>query len=979
MIQKIWLPALLAFGAAALQGAAGLEIQASVADIPAAVLNVMPTPKQAAHVDGGLILGGENAGIMIVLDDAPAGKEVAAADYLNRRLRDLYHLPGLPATNAGALSDAVRAECDLIVIGNSFRHPLIVANHDRMADDIAFLRNQASGQAYVIRCLQNRNSPRSLIVLSGKGDQGTLYAAATLSQMIRKVPDGWELALADIRDYPDFEERLIFPAAWKNFPIDAAISVKATIAPFVWMTKESVMSAKSDANYLLENRRGRALGVRPLVMPGLLDMGLQNRRTYPEGEVYECIGTVNDADKTRGYCQSNLELRRLKAWRLKDFVTRTEPGVLYLHGEDYDTYATAQAAWKNRCKDCRVKWPSDDLESGRGQAGAFAEDLNAILEAIFAVSNASGYAAARDCLVGLVVPPYTRWSESDESWDKEVAFYVELSRRLKFVDNVQFILREAGPRRDGKSYRLEELSRRLRVEAKGHGLWAYIHGGDRRTTWRNWPVRHRVQFRWVCSPIFTCVNSGISTLMLSGQADTLMKAEYAWNMRPAGGYWLDPESFDAYYAAITRFYGVAYLPEIFDPGRFFDRVYKNLYGELAGQLAADGLRPVIFKDSLMFPVPGAGWLKLLDPVWVFNDSAALHGKWRELFRQQAEANRRAIQGLQAALSAADLPPGRKSEIDSQITDYTRGLAWAEMAEQEAGYYMAAFNGETNAAGALTELRAALADAPAEDKDFAAARLKRMDDAAAKIPAILTSVAAHNLQLEDLRREAPAIQARIRKELRIRPGYNVLESIAPLEYMRIAVIPGYSGLKRFLADKRLGLCRQLKDIGPEIMDYDVVCYGGPAKLTEDQTNLLRSFVQSGGGLFIIGNTPQAMLGGTDMTTIADWLGAVKFVNASGPLAAPEASFISQETDEWLAGFQASRSAAAVMAPLTGVPLLTFADNPRAAFLLANKFGSGRVVFASTTLLPEEMIYKLILWLAHNKIDNMPDYMVEERHP
>lgn len=979
MNHKILLSALLAVAAAALQGQAGAEIQASALNAPPPQVNVIPTPKQAAPVAGGLNLGGENPGVMIVLDDAPSAKEAAAAEYFNRRLRDLYRLPALPVTNARVLSAAAMADCDLIAIGRVDRHPLIVASHDRLAAELDFLRHQASGQAYVVRCLKNPvNNAKALIVLSGKGGQGMLYAAATLGQMIRKVPDGWELALADIRDYPDFEERLISPEAWRYFSNDDALNVKATIAPFVWMTADSVVATKSDDKYIADNRRGRELGVRPLVMPDLMHLGFQNRRAYPDGENYECIGTVDDADKTMGYCPSNLELRRLKARRLKDFVARTEPGVLYLHYEDYDSYVTAQAAWKNRCKICREKWPSDELESGEGQAGAFAEVVNSILEAVFAVTNAGGFAAERDCLVGVIVPPYTRWSESDESWDKAVAFYVELSRRLQFVENVQFILREQGPRRDGKSYRFAELSRRLREDAKGHGIWAYVHGGDRRTTWRNWPVRHRVQFRWICSPLFTCVNEGISTLMHSGHANTLMKAEYAWNMRPAGGYWLDPQSFNEYYEAISRYYGVACVPEIFDRGRFFDRVYKNLYGENAGQLAADGLRPVIIKGNIMFPVPGPAWLKLTDAVWAFSDSAALHASWRELFRQQAEANRRAVEGLQAALSADDLPPGRKSEIEKQVSEYARGQAWAEMAEQEAGYYIAALNGEADAAGAgLAALRTALANAPGDEKTYAETRLKRLADAAVNIQNVLSNTAAHNLRIEDLRRQAPAIQERIRQELRVRPGYNTLQSIAPLEYMRVGVLPGYSGMKRLFEDQRLGLCRRLPAIGPEIMDYDVVCYGGPAKLTDDQINLLRSFVQSGGGLFIIGATPQAMLGVPDLTPVADWLGAVKFVNASGKLTVPEASFISQDAAEWLSAFEAPRSAAAVAAPLTGVPLLAFADNPRAAFLLANKYGSGRVVFASTNNLPDVIIYKIILWLAHNKIDNMPDYMLEER--
>lgn len=43
-----------------------------------------------------------------------------------------------------------------------------------------------------------------------------------------------------------------------------------------------------------------------------------------------------------------------------------------------------------------------------------------------------------------------------------------------------------------------------------------------------------------------------------------------------------------------------------------------------------------------------------------------------------------------------------------------------------------------------------------------------------------------------------------------------------------------------------------------------------------------------------------------------------------------------------------------------------DREDLAFLLANKYSSGRVVYASDTRLPSELMHKILLWLGHNKI-------------
>ncbi|MFH1741437.1 MAG: glycoside hydrolase family 20 zincin-like fold domain-containing protein, partial [bacterium] len=757
--------------------------------IPPSAVNIIPTPKYLKEENGGIRLDRGKDNVLIVLCDAPTGKETAAANYLNRQLRDIYHLAELPVVKVSALDAATTTNCDLILIGNPARHPLIGRYQYLLREDIEFLQKQTTDQAYIIRFLKNRDhTQRVVAVLTGRGDQGTIYAAVTLSQMIRKRQSGWEVTAAHINDYPDFEER------WINFrTADEALAGKVTMSPYYRLGKESLASTKADKKYLADNRQGREMGVRPVIAPYQMDMGLQNRRTYPNGEIYECIGTLGDADKTRGFCPSNRELRRLKADLLRDFVTRTEPNALYLHAEDYDTYTTALAAWKNRCAACRSRWPSDDLESAQGQAGAFAEDINALLEAIFSVKNDSGYVASKDCLVGLVVPPYTRWSEPDAMWDKELAFYISLSQRLKYVKNVQFILREQGPRRDGTMGRFQELSRRLREDGKGHQIWAYVHGGDRRTTWRNWPVRHRIPFPWISSPVFSSSSRGASTLMLWGHAHPLVRAEYAWNTQPSGGFWVEPRTFDKYAETLVRLYGAVYVPDIFDRGKLFDRIYLNLYGMQAGQLVADGLRPVVYRDGVMFPVTGTAWLGLTDPVWSISDSVALHNKWQELFVQQVEANRRAIKGISVALTGDDLPPGRIDELNRQLKGYARGLIWAELAGKEAAYYMSALKGETDkAALVLADLRTTLDRMPPEEKAFVIARQTRLDEAAVKLQVATSFRELHHLKLDELRQKASAIQDAIRQELRPRPGYNIKGSIGPLGYTRIAVIGGYSG-------------------------------------------------------------------------------------------------------------------------------------------------------------------------------------------
>ena len=80
-----------------------------------------------------------------------------------------------------------------------------------------------------------------------------------------------------------------------------------------------------------------------------------NRKAYPDGEIYPCIGTYDlgrdEKDvkgREYGTCISNEGLMQEKLKELTEYMINTEPGALYIHNMDADYIL--EPLWKARSR-----------------------------------------------------------------------------------------------------------------------------------------------------------------------------------------------------------------------------------------------------------------------------------------------------------------------------------------------------------------------------------------------------------------------------------------------------------------------------------------------------------------------------------------------------------------------------------------------------------------------------------------------------
>ena len=207
-------------------------------------------------------------------------------------------------------------------------------------------------------------------------------------------------------------------------------------------------------------------------------LGGFNRRSYPDGEIYPCMG-LKEGHTTRlhGTCRSNEALNREKQKELIRFVSAVHPRALYIHHEDIGIEDLA-SDWLLRCPDCRKRWPDDDVLSEHGTLGAVAHGMNVLCDALASVKDpASGYDAGRDCSIIFVPPAYGAGTLTPELWEKTITVYRTLSKLLRRGDNIWLCCREMFYQLpDGRNC-IAEVART--VHADGHKLFLFaVNGAD---------------------------------------------------------------------------------------------------------------------------------------------------------------------------------------------------------------------------------------------------------------------------------------------------------------------------------------------------------------------------------------------------------------------------------------------------------------------------------------------------------------------
>ena len=500
-----------------------------------------------------------------------------------------------------------------------------------------------SDQAYVIR-MQPGEKP--VIWIVGASPLGAFYGAATLVQLIQTQPhDRAVVANVEVRDYPDIPYRMCadwvlnwdwdrncydwgdgmdaFIARSKRkidmcaqYKVNMVRFLGGAIAPGPDYMKERYPLIKRFALEL--NRYARRKGValqyssvswgHDYCGPGL---GAQppwvlNRESYPDGKVYACIGG------TTGSCLSNEGLTRIVAQRHKQLVADTEPGSIYLHHIDVDTYASVADAWKNRCPQCRQKYPDDEPLSPTGCAGAVANLYKTIVKELKSVKNTeSGYDAARDLQIVFASPGYSNAADDDARWEKDLRYFQEIGRQLDDRQNVLFTFREQYKRVDNRALRTEEMARSLEQVGCGRGIFMFaIQGAG------FYPDAHML----VSSPVLTETYRGAQVLYtfnghVHGEALVLANVNYAWNYRAPGS--VDPMRFDGIaLRSEASQYACGGKHSDYLCGPLLAAVCAKLYGEKAAPHMADMFRlerekgvllPVLTALETYWKDPNYGW------------------------------------------------------------------------------------------------------------------------------------------------------------------------------------------------------------------------------------------------------------------------------------------------------------------------------------------------------------------------------------
>ena len=561
---------------------------------PDGALNIIPTPQQYSAKEGRLVLvkdGRPQA--TIVLSEKPDRKEELAAEYIARDIKRLcgVDVPVVRGKPAKPLPGGT------ILIGDSaIKHAGLALG----APEQEFLKSEKTGQGYVLDVVTGAQG--ASICIAGSSPQGTLFGAMTLLQMIERAGESLVVRAALIRDYPDFRDREV-GSAYVSSPkalkaardaVDFALRHKVNVVATALPRKHYVQNAGSVRQINAYARERGMRGVLYMVLgelppPDEPGAPLLNRRSYPDGKIYRCMGqqrSAKDRDTTR-WCASNDAMHERMARNVAAYIRLMEPGHVELHHIDNDRWAHGEQIWKRRCADCRKRWPSDDLASMQGLAGAQVYFWDRVIAAIQSVRNAdSRYDARRDLTMRIGFPVYTNLSEDDATWDREVGFYRAISAGLKHKKNVFFVTREQGRRKDDGRKRFMQMGEALR--ANGVQYMGWIWAGGRECP--GWPQQHTHHFWHSPLPAMLKAFEGADMVLVAGNftpMSQLIGAEYAWN-NESSGYWRDPghDEWHGTFRSLGKSRETP--PAIYGPGGFVERACRNMVGEKAGADLAKG-------------------------------------------------------------------------------------------------------------------------------------------------------------------------------------------------------------------------------------------------------------------------------------------------------------------------------------------------------------------------------------------------------
>jgi len=488
--------------------------------------------------------------------------------------------------------------------------------NDRLdADSLQVFKNEIGlDQGYIIKSI-----PGEPVILCAASEQGCIHAVSSLLQLFRAEDDRIILDSQVIADYPDFKYRgncWLIMAECGIWSYDRGDGIegycKRIIEKLDMCVRYKVNTILFDGigwavdrfpgytDLMCEiNRAARLRGIHLMYVGygsgyGAAGRGLykgkvfQNRKSYPDGEEYPCLGGVGMTDDAKllgrfsGTCLTNTELMRLKCEELKQFVEQVQPGAMYIHNLDNDR--VSKDMWLLRCTECRKHWPSDDLDTADGMAGAYADFYDQLAGCIKSVKK-PGYDADRDCVLYMVSPGYTMPNHSDEDWQTALSYWPSVSRFMKHKHNVSFMFREQFHNHDTNNLRCKQMREALDSEGQGHEFGIiYFYGAD---------GFHNDQLLLPTPSSYYIFKGADAVIAASGHAYQepmqLLNAEYLWNSESSAFYNLEnrPMNYASFFQLYLDMMEAGLRPEeLYGSEGFLGVACRKLYGEIAGPVMA---------------------------------------------------------------------------------------------------------------------------------------------------------------------------------------------------------------------------------------------------------------------------------------------------------------------------------------------------------------------------------------------------------
>ena len=587
-----------------------------------ATIRIVPAPQylEPLNVSVGIARGSACTIVVAPAASAKSEKLIIAAEAVRHELQRADPSLRVQLRSPGEDLDGTR-----IYLWNyaADERPQLALN---LLDREALTNSAYAGQGYVVRTADAAN----LWVIGG-GEQGVIWGAMSVLQLIRAEAQGVMISGVYIRDYPDFEFRAasdwllnVEGNRWAldrgqgaeayarlcEQKLDRALRYKINMVLFDgygWGLEQRFDGYPALMRRL--NRYARARGIHlefggygasygmayqegPLYEEGAyLGKVFENRESYPDGPVYRCMGFPRGRKgvdpATLGSCRGNEELNRLKAEELRKFVEAVEPGALYIHHEDFGGFDGTQKVWLDRCDRCRKRWPNDSLAALDGGAGGLTNGYSALVRAVNSVRNpATGYDAGRDCQIILVSPVYAPSSPDSKDWSNVLELWRNIGGQLSRSDNLQVCFREVFPQKYGGSRWTDSFNSVMRRAGLNLGMFLFFAGGA---------DNYITDYPFAGTPALNAMFQGARTIYnFTGdfyvEPMELISAEYSWNVRSTGFY-REPRTYPEALETWRRFMFDENEPsELLAPSGLFRTACSLLYGPKAGTVMAEYYR-----------------------------------------------------------------------------------------------------------------------------------------------------------------------------------------------------------------------------------------------------------------------------------------------------------------------------------------------------------------------------------------------------